>query len=126
MSLARMASQSQLDFELNFFESILKRHPNYVEMLRCHAKNLAAVKRYSESAMLDRRIIQLCPTDSLAYYNLACLYSLMHKVELAIHSLRRALELGYDDFDFIKKDRDLDTIRQDPRYRQLIREYQSR
>ena len=38
--------------------------------------------------------------------------------------LRRAVELGYRDFTFMKQDRDLDPIRKDPRFRALVREYE--
>ena len=41
-------------------------------------------------------------------------------------TLRRALELGYRDFRYLKEDRDLDAIRHDPRFRQLLREFENR
>jgi tetratricopeptide (TPR) repeat protein len=124
MTLARMASLTQLEFELNFFGSILERHPAFLEMLRHHAKNLSSVKRHVESLHVDRKIIQLSPGDPQAYYNLACSYALLHQNDQAIHALRKALELGYCDFPFLRKDRDLDSIRKDPRFRQLLREFE--
>ena len=42
----------------------------------------------------------------------------------AIFALRKAVELGYRDFDFMKEDHDLDSIRKDPRFRKLMKEYQ--
>ena len=36
-------------------------------------------------------------------------------------TLRRAVELGYRDFRYMGEDRDLDSIRHDPRFRQLLR-----
>jgi tetratricopeptide (TPR) repeat protein len=123
MTLARMGAQTQLDFELAFFGSILDRHPSYLEMLRTHAKNLSLVKRYVESMQIDRRIIQLAPSDPLAHYNLACSYALLKQTDTALSTLRRAVELGYRDFEFMRQDRDLDSIRKDPRFRQLLREY---
>ena len=44
----------------------------------------------------------------------------------AAAALQRALELGYRDFRYMREDRDLDTIRHDPRFRQLLREYENR
>jgi tetratricopeptide (TPR) repeat protein len=124
--LGRLASQSQLEFELEFFGAILSRHPAFLEVLRLHAKNLAQRKRYAEGLLIDRRIIQLCPNDPLAHYNLACSYALLRQPDLALTTLRRAIELGYRDFRFMKEDRDLESIRQDPRFRQLLRDFDER
>ena len=46
--------------------------------------------------------------------------------EQALKTLRRAVELGYRDFRYMREDRDLDLIRHDPRFRQLLREYENR
>jgi Flp pilus assembly protein TadD len=117
---------SQSDFELEFFGAILARHPSFLEALRAHAKNLANKKRYAEGLLVDRRIIQLCPDDPLAHYNLACSYALLKQPDLALTTLRRAVELGYRDFRFMREDRDLESVRKDPRFRQLLREFDSR
>ena len=39
---------------------------------------------------------------------------------------RRAVELGYHDFRYMREDRDLDSIRHDPRFRKLLQEYENR
>jgi hypothetical protein len=36
------------------------------------------------------------------------------------------VELGYRDFRYMREDHDLDSIRQDPRFRQLLREFEKR
>ena len=125
-TLAELKELTQVDFELDFFGRILARHPLFFEALRCHASNLAAKKRFQESLQIERRIIQLRPTDSLAHYNLACSYALLKEPDLALKNLRKALELGYDDFRYILQDQDLDSIRKDSRFRKLIREFENR
>ena len=107
-TLAELKELTQVDFELDFFGRILARHPLYFEALRCHASNLAAQKRFKESLLIERRIIQIRPNDSLAHYNLACSHALLQQPDLALKNLRKALELGYDDFRYILQDRDLD------------------
>jgi tetratricopeptide (TPR) repeat protein len=124
--LARLADQSQLDFEVEFFGGILDRHPCYVDVLRAHGNNLTLKGRYAEGLQIDKRLVQLRPSDPLAHYNLACSYALLKRPDQAIKTLRRAVELGYRDFRYMREDRDLDTIRHDPRFRQLLREYENR
>lgn len=125
-SLAQLIEQTQVDFELDFFGRILSRHAEFFEALRVHASNLAQKKRYNESLLMERRIIQIRPDDALAHYNLACSYALLQQPELALGTLRKALELGYTDFRYIHQDHDLDSIRKDPRFRKLIREFEKR
>ena len=87
--------QTQLDFELDFFEGILTRNPDLVDVLRVHGNNLTLKCRYADGLKIDRRLVELRPKDALAHYNLACSYSLLKKIDPALRALRGALELGY-------------------------------
>jgi tetratricopeptide (TPR) repeat protein len=125
-TLAEMAERSQLDFELDFYTAILAAQPNFVDVLRAHATNLTLKGRYEDGMTIDQRLILLRPSDYLAHYNLACSYALLRQPDLALKTLRRAVELGYRDFRYMKQDRDLETIRRDPRFKQLLREFENR
>jgi tetratricopeptide (TPR) repeat protein len=125
-SLARPTDQNQLDFELDFFNRILERYPDYVDVLRVQGNNLTLKGRYAEGMQIDKRLVQLRPHDPLAHYNLACSYALLKRPDQALKILRRAVELGYRDFRYMREDKDLDSIRHDPRFRQLLREYENR
>ena len=124
--LARLADQSQLDFEFDFFSAVLQRYPDYVDVLRVLGNLLTLKGRYAEGLQVDRRLVQLRPTDALAHYNLACSYALLKRADQALKTLRRAIELGYRDFRYMREDRDLDSVRHDSRFRQLLREYENR
>ena len=126
VSLAQLAERSQLDFELDFFAGILQEVPDFVDALRAHAGNLTLKGRYEDGMAVDQKLIQLRPSDFMAFYNLACSYALLKQPDLAIKTLRRAVELGYRDFRYMREDRDLESIRHDPRFRQLLREYENR
>jgi len=125
-ALVRSNDQSQLDFELEFFGRVLEQHPEYVDVLRVQGNNLTLKGRYAEGLQIDKRLIELRPNDPLAYYNLACSYALLKRPEHAIKTLRRAVELGYRDFRYMREDHDLDSIRHDARFRQLLREFENR
>jgi tetratricopeptide (TPR) repeat protein len=121
----RVSDQNQLDFELAFFEGVLARHPDYVDVLRIMGNLLSLKGRLADGLKVDRRLVQLRPTDALAHYNLACSYALLKRPDKSLELLRRAVELGYRDFRYIREDHDLDSIRQDPRFRALLREYEN-
>jgi tetratricopeptide (TPR) repeat protein len=124
--LSRSSDQSQLDFEIEFYGGILERQPDFVDVLRVMGNNLTLKGRYAQGLQIDKRLVQLRPNDPLAHYNLACSYALLKRSEQALKILRRAVELGYRDFRYMREDHDLDSIRQDPRFRQLLREYENR
>jgi hypothetical protein len=124
--LVRLAEQSQLDFEIDFFGGILERKVDYVDVLRVMGNNLTLKGRYTQGLVIDKRLVQLRPKDPLAHYNLACSYALLKRPDQALRTLRLAVELGYRDFRYMKEDHDLDSIRHDPRFRQLLREFENR
>ena len=125
-SLTRAADQNQIDFELEFFGGVLQRAPDYVDVLRQMSKLLTLKGRYVDGLQIDRRLVQLCSGDALAHYNLACRYARLKRPDQCLKTLRRAVELGYRDFRYIREDSDLDAVRHDPRFRQLLREYETR
>jgi hypothetical protein len=55
-----------------------------------------------------------------AHYNLACALSLDGKKAEAVESLKRAVDLGYRDSEWIRRDRDLDAIREEAGYRETL------
>jgi tetratricopeptide (TPR) repeat protein len=124
--LAALAEQSQIDFEIEFFSAIVKSYPEFVDVLRVLGNNLTLKGCIREGLEVDRQLVRLRPNDYLAHYNLACSYALLRRNEQALQALRRAVELGYRDFRYMRQDRDLDGIRNDPRFKQLLREYEGR
>lgn len=63
------------------------------------------------------------PDDSGNYYDMACLYSRMGKLDEAVDALRTAFEKGYRRFPHIENDDDLDPIRSLPIFIELMDEY---
>lgn len=124
--LALLAERPQVDFELEFYEHLLARMPDFPEVLRAQASNLTTKGLLKEGLKVDQKLVQLRPQDPTAHYNLACRYALLKQRDMALTTLRRAVELGYRDFRYMLHDADLDSIRKDPRFRDLIREYGSR
>jgi hypothetical protein len=58
-----------------------------------------------------------------AFYNLSCTYSLLNDKKNAIIYLKKSIEVGYNDFDHIQQDTDLDNIRKEKDFLKLIQAY---
>ena len=121
--LGFLANRGQVDFELDFFTRVLAAAPEFHEALRAQAGNMTAKGRLQDGLTVDKRLVALRPEDATARYNLACRYALLKQPDLALVTLRQAIELGYRDFRYMEEDRDLESIRKDPRFRKLLREY---
>ena len=74
-----------------------------------------------EGLEIDLHLSRLDPEDSVIWYNLACSYALNKKINEAFESLFKAVNLGYNDLSHIKKDQDLNNLRHDSRYEELLK-----
>jgi len=57
--------------------------------------------------------------ESSVFYDIACICSLNDEADRAIDYLKKAMDAGFEDFDLIDNDSDLDNIRDDSRFRAL-------
>ena len=110
-----------VDFQIEFYERILARNPDQVHVLRALGELLPLRGRYARSLEVNRRLVSLVPHDYLAHYNLACSLAMQGAPAQAIQELGRAIAYGYDDFDHLEIDPDLDGLRGLPAYHDLLR-----
>jgi len=108
------------DFEITFYEGILKKNPDFTNALIALGDVYTRTGRYKDGLKIDERLAKLKPEEPAVHYNLACSYSLLQMASPSLSALNKAIELGYRDFSFIQKDPDLEFIRKNPRYKQLI------
>jgi cytochrome c-type biogenesis protein CcmH/NrfG len=116
---ARRGEREQIDTEITFLEGIVRRDPGYVEALQLLGDDYTRQGRFADGLRVDRQLTELQPTDALAHYNLACSYSLTAQFELAAAALERALDLGYRDVRWLRRDPDLRDLRAHPLYRKI-------
>ncbi len=75
---------------------------------------------YARAAEKGREIVESNPDYATPLYNLACCEALAGRTDEALVHLRGALELLPSLGDVAKEDTDLDPIRDEPRFRQLV------
>ena len=63
------------------------------------------------------------PEGNSAPYNLACLYSLHHNEAKALQFLEMSIKRGYDDFEHMDVDTDLDNIRSLSAFASIMKKY---
>jgi hypothetical protein len=109
-------------FEIEFFEAVHTRCPSYVEVVGLLGGLYTRVGRIADGLRMDRKLVRLEPDNPTAHYNLACSLALSKKRPDALRSLRKALALGYDDLDWMQQDPDLEVLKNDPEFQQLLRQ----
>ena len=77
-------------------------------------------KRYDEAEVLLREWLELYPGNPSLLYDLACLDALQGRVDEALEHLRTALEAQPKFTEYATKDPDLEAIRDDPRFVEVV------
>lgn len=116
----RSRSQELLQFEIHFYEKLLSAYPDFVDVLIPLAEAYTKRGFFEKGLSVDLRLVQLRWQDPLSWYNLACSYSLLRRLDEALQALRRAFELGYVDVQHLQADPDLANLRQSAQYRQFV------
>jgi tetratricopeptide (TPR) repeat protein len=109
-----------LDFEITFYEKLLRAYPDFVDALIPLGDAYTRRGRHDKGLEVDLRMTRLRSEDPLTWYNLACSSALLSRLDEAIGALRRAVELGYTDFAYLQRDPDLANLRRSPAYRQFL------
>lgn len=106
--------------ELEFLKQVARRVPEDPEILRALAELYTTTGSYAEGLQADQRLSHLCADDPMVWYNLGCSFALTERPEEALEALSRALELGYDDYEWMKKDADLTMLHGDARFESML------
>lgn len=115
-----MARKEDPTFEINFYESILRRDPSYTDVVEILGGLYTKVGRVADGLKMDRKLVRLLPENATAHYNLACSLALCKRRTDALRSLKRAVDLGYDDAEWMTQDPDLDDLKKLPEFAALL------
>jgi hypothetical protein len=108
------------EFEIGFFESVLRRNPGYTDVIEILGGLYTKHGRITDGLRMDRRMVRLQPANATAHYNLACSLALCRRRTDALKSLRQAVDLGYEDIAWMMKDGDLKELREHPEFTRLL------
>lgn len=106
---------------LDIFPRYLSQHPDDARSHIHCAIDLAQVGRTGEAKAEVAQALQLSPDDPLMLYNIACVTSQLGEKGLSVKSLRDSIAAGLEDYEWIKRDPDLEAIRSEPGYMELMK-----
>jgi len=108
------------DFEVQFYESILRKVPGYLGVVEILGHLYTETGRIDDGLRMDLLATELDPENPMHHYNLACSYSLKNQLNPAFHALKQAIDLGYDDLEWLLQDDALNNLHEHPSFLALV------
>jgi serine/threonine protein kinase/Flp pilus assembly protein TadD len=120
-ALGRMAdSQTAYRQALQVTERHLELNPDDARAVYMGAIAWCRLGEGERGLEWAKRALGLNPGDPHICYNVACVYALLGRADQAIELLDKAISLGLWFKDWAKTDPDLNSLRDDPRFQQLM------
>jgi len=121
-NLANLYSKQGLyDDATRELEDVVQRDPGNATA-KANLENALKGKQHKDLAASATQAADAKPTDPQAAYNAARVYARMGDADQALAWLNKALDLGYDQFDYLSLDPSLTSLKKDPRFLKLLEE----
>jgi len=107
------------------YEELVQRDPGNATAranLENAIKNKATVQERQDQIGVALKGADSLPSDPRAAYNAARVYARLGDIDNAFTWLAKALDLGYDQIDYLSLDPSLANLRKDPRFLKLLEE----
>ena len=98
----------------------LELNPDNPRALYMGAGALTNLGESEKAREWTRRALAMEPDDPSVLYNIACSFALEHQTEEALTALNRAIDNGYGHWKWIEHDHDLDSLRDEPAFREVL------
>jgi tetratricopeptide (TPR) repeat protein len=103
------------------FKKALAIEPGFAAAQYNLALAYAAGEQYDRALEAFNYMLELQPDNPNTFYNIAAMYALQNKVEESIDWLKKAIARGYQNWQLIKTDKDLENIRNSAAYKDLVK-----
>jgi len=107
-------------------EKHLEWNPDDARAFHLGAGPLVAMGDIERAKRWLKRALRIDPDDSVLLYNVACNFATMGDTDQALDYLERAVQSGMVSADWMRNDEDLDSLRNSPRYAEVLRQVEQR
>ena len=113
-------TKGQLDTAQDYYQKAIALQPKFPEALYELAKLYISRDEYQKALFQYEKILTFMPDTPAVYYNVACIYARQNKSVESVACLKKAVAKGFNDWNHIKTDKDLDNIRSSAEYNAFI------
>ncbi len=112
--------KESLQATMDTYVRYLSQHPDDARARILYAADLATAGRKEEAVAQGKMALELSPNDAMMWYNAACLYARLGEPDESVESLRKAMSAGYENFEWLRRDPDLDSLHDNPEFKELL------
>jgi len=117
-----LEKKKKLEETLKGFQKTLSLQPGFTELDQNNIAIVLEVKRkYEQKLELFRRISEVRPDSAEADYHIACIYARKGQIQQGISWLNQAIEKGFNRWELIDSDSDLDPIRDSENFQPKVK-----
>ena len=113
--------EEALKAALEVYPRYLSQHPDDARGHMFFASSLVQNGKNEEGMAEAAKALELSPGDPVMMYNAACFYAVLGEKRLALEWLKNSIASGNENYEWLKRDSDLDTIRGEPEYAELVK-----
>jgi tetratricopeptide (TPR) repeat protein len=113
-------NKGELDKAISQYKTALSIQSNFIQAIDALAITYALSGEYEKALFLFKEMLKLQPNSADICYAIACMYARQNKIDESIAWLKQAVKKGYQNWDQLKKDKNLENIRSSFGYRELI------
>jgi spermidine synthase len=110
----------EMERALEHYGQVLRIDPKHVKTLFVLGGLMAEQGKLDAAFGYYREALTLAPQSIAGHYNMACVLARKKEIKRAVESLRKAVEAGFNDWDSLREDPDLENIRHTRAYEELI------
>ena len=112
--------QDTIERAVLFYPTYLMHHPDDSRAHQFYAFTLKRLGRLEEAKKEMHKGIEQNPNDPIIIYNAACFYALIDDKAAAIENLIKAIDNGFENYNYVKHDPDLNSLRKEPDFIALM------
>ena len=105
---------------VELIERHIEMNPHDTRALCIGANQMSNIGEFDKGERMAEEALVRGENEPLVLYNIACFFSLKGETDRAIELLNRAVEKGWGDKAWLATDSDLDPVRKDPRFQELL------
>lgn len=110
-------------FELGLYEAALEGDKGNLDVLVALGEIYDRKGLVEKGLEVDMKLVQIRPEEASYQYRLACRHSVLGHIDPAFTALTRAIQLGYNKLDHLRENPDLDNLKKDRRYQEILRNF---
>ena len=105
-----------------FYPTYLLNHPDDSRAHQFYAFTLKRLGRLEEAKKEMQKGIEQNPNDPIIIYNAACFYALLDEKVLAIEHLKKAMDNGFENYNYLRHDPDLNCLQKEQDFIELMKD----